>query len=311
MAKIGYIQVTRECNQKCIICSNPPTERKLDFESAKKEIDSLKRGGCSEIIFTGGEPTLYEKLPELIQYASRAGMLARIITNGQKIADIQYLKKLKKAGLKHLHLSIYSSEDKIQQKISGNKNSLQNIKKALNNLKKIRGISVDINIAISRLNAGHLRQTASWIVKRYSFIKHFVFNNLDPFMNRVSENPEVVPKLADFELELHETLRMLEKNGKTFRVERVPLCYLPEFEHICTETRKIIKGEKRVIYFLDQRGKFEQKDFYEYKKFPACQVCALGKICAGLYAKGGYYNEKELFPVFADPKAIIAKVKGD
>jgi MoaA/NifB/PqqE/SkfB family radical SAM enzyme len=308
MANIGYIQITRECNQKCIICSNPPTDQFLEFDQAKKEIDGLKKGGCHEIIFTGGEPTLYKRLPELIQYASRAGMFARIITNGQKIAGISYLKKLKKAGLKHLHLSIYSCEDKIQGKISGNKESLKNIISALDNLKESEGISVDINIAISKLNAGHLSQIARWIVKKYPFVKHFVFNNLDPFMNRVSENPEVVPKLADLEVELHEALEMLEKNGKTFRVERVPLCYLPGFEHICTETRKIIKDESRVIYFLDQRGKFEQKDFHEYKKFPPCRVCMLNKICAGLYAKGGYYSEKELFPVFVDPQNIIEKI---
>ncbi|MFA6383331.1 MAG: radical SAM protein [Parcubacteria group bacterium] len=308
MANIGYIQITRECNQKCIICSNPPTDQFLEFAQAKKEIDGLKAKGCSGVIFTGGEPTLYAKLPELIKYASRAGLFPRIITNGQKIAKIAYLKELKKAGLKHLHLSVYSGEEGIQSRLSGNKNSLKNIKKALDNLKKIGGISVDVNTAISRYNAGHLSKTASWLIERYPFISHFVFNNLDPFMNRVSENPEVVPKLADFELELHKTLKMLEQNKKTFRVERVPLCYLPEFEHIATETRKIIKSESRMIFFLDRRGKFEQTGFREYKKFPPCQACSLKKICAGLYAKGGYYSEKELFPVFVDPQNIIDKI---
>jgi len=307
MAKIGYIQVTRDCNQKCIICSNPPNNRGLSFEKAKKEVDELKSKGYGQVILTGGEPTLYKKLPDLIKYCLKKKIFPRIITNGQKIADLNYLKILKKAGLQHLHLSVYSYRDDVQSKISQNKNSLKNIKKALNNLEKIGGITVDINAAISKYNANHLFKTVSWLVEKHPFVKHFVFNNLDPFMNRASENPQVIPRLNDFELELHKALEMLEKNEKTFRVERVPLCYLTDFERVSTETRKIVKNENRTIYFLDQRGKLTQEDWY-YKKADYCRYCFLNKICAGLYAMGKYYDEKELYPVFVNPQKTIDKI---
>lgn len=307
MAKIGYIQITRDCNQKCIICSNPPNNKRLSYEKAKKEVDELKKREYDGVILTGGEPTLYPKLPDLIKYCLKKKIFPRIITNGQKLADLNYLKTLKKAGLQHLHLSIYSYRDDIQAKISQNKNSLKNIKKALNNLKKIKGITVDVNIAISKYNANHLSKTVSWLVKKRPFIKHFVFNNLDPFMNRASENPQVIPRLNDFELELHKSLEILEKNDKTFRVERVPLCYLTDFEHVSTETRKIVKNEDRIIYFLDKRGKVIQDDWY-YKKTDCCQVCFLNKICAGLYGMEKYYNEKELYSVFVDHKKIINNI---
>ena len=309
MAKIGYIQITRNCNQKCIICSNPPNKKVLAFAEAKRKIEELKKKKYSEVILTGGEPTLYKQLPELIKYCVKKKIFPRIITNGQQTADINYLKILKKAGLRHLHLSIYSCKDKIQTKISKNKNSLKNIKKTLNNLEKIGGITVDVNTAINKYNAGHLSGIAEWIVKNYPFIKHFVFNGLDPFMNRVAENPEVVPDLNDFELELHRALEILEENGKTFRVERVPLCYLVNFEHISTETRKIAKKEDRTVYFLDKRGKVRQwgKDWF-YKKSECCAKCSLNNICAGLYAKGGFYKESELYPVFISSKEIKSKI---
>lgn len=307
MAKIGYIQVIRECNQKCIICSNPSNERQLDFQEAKKEINSLKKQGYEGVIFTGGEPTLYPYLPELISYASKKGIFPRIVTNGQKIADINYLKVLKKAGLRHLHLSIYSCKEQIQAKISKNKNSFKNIKKALTNLSNLGGITVDINTAINKYNANHLSETVRWIIKKYPFVSHFVFNNLDPFMNRVSENPEVVPALNDFELELHQALRILEKNQKTFRVERVPLCYLADFEYASTEARKIVKKEDRTVFFLDDKGRVTQTDWF-YKKTDSCRHCSLDKICAGIYSRGGFYKEEELHPVFVDQKPIINKI---
>jgi len=310
MAKIGYIQVTRHCNQHCIICSNPENKKTLGLVEAKREIDSLKKQGYESVILTGGEPTLYEKLPELIRYAAKKGIFPRIVTNGQKTANMAYLESLKKSGLKHIHLSVYSGRNKVQTELSRNKKSLQNIKKTLDNLAKIEGITVDINTAINKFNADHLSETAAWIVDRYPLVNHFVFNNLDPFMNRVAENPEVVPTINDFELELHKTLELLAAAGKTFRVERVPLCYMADFEHVSTETRKIVKKEGRTVYFLDDRGKLDQKDWF-YKKGDCCSLCSLKQICAGLYTRGGFYKESELHPVFIDPAEIVKKIKKD
>jgi MoaA/NifB/PqqE/SkfB family radical SAM enzyme len=310
MAKLGYIQVTRQCNQKCIICSNPPTEKKLTLKKAKQKIDEIKKEGGEGVIITGGEPTLYENLPELISYASAKGIFPRIITNGQKIADFDYLKLLKNAGLRHLHLSIYSFKNSVQVAISKNENSLKNISKSLDNLKKIGGLTVDVNIAISKLNADHLSQTVSWLTEKYPFIQHFVFNNLDPFMNRASENPEVIPRMHDFELELHRVLKILGKKHKTFRVERVPLCFLPEFEFSSTETRKIVKHEARTVYFLDQKGKSTQHE-WQSEKNQGCSSCSLDAICAGVYGWGRYYSVKELSPVFVDKQAIIKKIKDE
>jgi len=307
MAQIAYIQVTRKCNQRCIICSSPPTDRFLSFQKAKKQINELISKGYKEIVLTGGEPTLYPYLPDLINYCVKKKILPRIITNGQLISDFDYLKKIKRAGLKHLHLSIYSHKKKVQEKITQNKESLKNIKKALNNLKKISDIKTDINITINKYNADHLSETVSWLLEKYNFIKHFVFNNLDPFRNRASQNPQTIPRLNDFESELHKSLKILEKNGKTFRVERVPLCYLSEYEHVSTETRKIVKKEDRIIYFLDKRGRFKQNQWF-YKKARCCNVCFLKNICAGLYHRGGYYDEKELYPVFVPKEKIIKKI---
>ncbi|NTV41438.1 MAG: radical SAM protein [Candidatus Moranbacteria bacterium] len=310
MAKLGYIQVTRQCNQKCIICSNPPVERRLSFRKAREKIDEIKKEGGEGVIITGGEPTLYKDLHKLVAYAYRVGIFPRIISNGQKLADLEYAKSLKEVGLQHLHVSIYSYKSDVQAAISKNKDSLKNIKKTLENLKKIGGVTVDINIAISKLNANHLSKTTEWLTKKYPFIQHFVFNNLDPFMNRASESPRVIPRLHDFELELYRALKILDSHQKTFRVERVPLCYLSEFEFASTETRKIVKKEARTVYFLDKKGKSTQNE-WKSEKTACCLQCSLNDICAGLYAWGRYYSVKELSPVFVDKEDIIKKIKNE
>lgn len=310
MANLAYLQLTRRCNQKCRFCSNPPSGLPdIDLVRAKKIINNFIKRKQEGVILTGGEPTLNKHLPEIIKYCSEKNFSCRIITNGQKTANFQYLKILKKAGLYHIHLSLYSIYPKIQSFLTKNKNSLKNIIKTLENLKKIKGITTDINTVINKYNADHLSENVKFIVKKFPFVRHFVWNNLDPLMIPNS-NFDTIPKLNDFELELHKSLEFLEKTGRTFRVERVPLCYLSDFEYCSTETRKIIKKELRAIYFLDKRGLLKQENFI-YQKSSVCQFCFLNKICAGLYQMDKHYSSQELYPVFVSKEKIVQKVLSD
>lgn len=297
MANIGYIQLNRICNQKCLFCSNPDTGSTLKFSEFKKKVDDLVARKYSGVILTGGEPTLYAYLPQAIQYCQQQGIACRLITNGQKIADFEYLHGLVAAGLNLIHISLYSYKPQIQNYLSQNNNSFVNITKALENANKLN-LNVNLNTVINKLNADHLDKTVFFIVKKFPFINHFIFNNLDPFMNRAAENISTIPKLGDFKDSLNKALHLLKKNGKSFRVERVPLCYMGDFSEFSTETRKLIKKEERIIHFLDAKGMVKQKGkWFKYKKGKVCASCCLNEICAGLYALGEYYDESELVPV--------------
>ncbi len=307
MANLAYIQITRNCNQNCLICSNPPSGWKdLPLAKVKKIIDGYVVKNYEGLILSGGEPTIYPFLPEVIAYCRQKRFPVRIITNGQNLANREFVRKLKKAGLNHVGLSIYSCRPEIQAGLTRNKNALSHIEAALKNLIKAK-IRIDICIAISKLNADHLSEVVKFILKKYPSINHFIFNNLDPTTSRVRENPKTIPTLGEIELELFRSLKLLSAKKKTFRVERVPLCYLPGFEHCSTETRKIVKGELRPIYFLDQKGFLLQKGFV-HNKSAKCRICSLNEICAGLFRLGEEFSEKELYPVFVPKEEVIQKV---
>lgn len=311
MASLAYIQVTRKCNQECRFCSNPPNRRTLSLDQGKKLIDLYIKKRFDGIIFTGGEPTISPHLADLIKYASFKKMLHRIITNGQKLADYNYLLTLKDAGLYHLHLSFYSYKEKVQAFLTKNKDSLKNIIQALKNLEKIGGITTDINITINHYNADHLLENVEWIIGNFPFVHHFVWNNLDPIMNRAKKNPDTIPRLSEFELSLYQSMEFLEKNNKTFRVERIPLCYLPGYEHVLNETRKLVKKEKRMTFFLDNRGFLFENDWSDkwgYGKAECCRFCSLVSICPGLYQINKFYSPKDLHAVFVDKDEIINRI---
>jgi hypothetical protein len=81
-----------------------------------------------------------------------------------------------------------------------------------------------------------------------------------------------LPDFCTFERPLQKAMTFLEETGRTFRVERVPLCYMRGFEHFSTETRKIVKDEERIVHFLDEREVVEQKsEWFFHDKSETCK----------------------------------------
>ena len=306
MANIGYMQVVRYCNQYCRFCSNPATGWVLDLDTAKREIDDFVARGYFGIILTGGEPSLSDLIPDITRYAVERGLHVRMITNGSRIAKEGIAGSYFEAGLRHFHVSIHSCREELEDFLTGVKGSFALAMAALENLGRV-GATVNINTVINRFNADHLDENVRAFTTRFPFIRHFVWNNLDPSMGRAETNRDTAHRLADFELALARAMRFLHKSGRTFRVERVPLCYMTEFAHCSTETRKIVKHEERIVHFLDEKGTIRQTDFV-HAKADVCQQCSLNDICGGLFELGEHYDLAELYPVFVDKEAIVAKV---
>jgi len=310
MANIGYIQVVRHCNHFCGFCSNPTTPYTHDLESMRVLVDDLVERGYYGVVMTGGEPTLHPELPEIIAYASGRGLHVRMITNGWRLADRSFAAQLGRAGLRLVHVSIYSVRAEIEAQLRGVEGTLDKAFAALDNA-AAAGIEININSVINRLNADHLDANVRYFTEHHPQVRHFVWNNLDPSMGRAEVNQEhFVPRLAEFELSLSRALRHLDRTGRTFRVERVPLCYMTDFAWASTETRKIIKGEERVVHFLDDKQTVRQTAWgHVYAE--GCQACSLRQICGGLFDHGGAYDPDELHPVFVDLDPIVAAVLGD
>ncbi len=311
MANLGYVQLTRACNQLCRFCSNPPTGLELELADACRHVDDLRARGYDGVILTGGEPTLVAWLPEAVRYAAEHGIAPRVITNGQRLAEGPLLDALVAAGLRHVHCSLYSADHAVHDALTRAAGSHARVVRAIERMGE-RGLAVDVNCVIHRYNAGALDAFARFVAERFPFVRHLVFNNLDARMNRVAENPDTVPRLADLEVSLARALRFLEARGLTFRVERVPLCYMAEWAHRSTETRKLVKDEERIVHFLDQKGMVRQRRAaFVHGKADACRDCTLDPICAGLDGLGEAYDGAELYPVFLDPAAVAARVRAD
>ena len=310
MANIGYIQVVRHCNHFCGFCSNPTTPYQHTFESMKVLVDDFVERGYFGVILTGGEPSLHPELPRIARYARDRGLHVRMITNGWRLADDAFAKEMADAGLSLVHVSVYSVRPDVEERLRGTPGTLEKAFAAVENANR-HGIDVNINCVINKLNADHLDENIRHWMTHHPYIRHFVWNNLDPSMGRAEVNQDqYTPRLADFELSLHRALKMLHGSGRTFRVEKVPLCYMTDFAWASTETRKIVKGEERIVHFLDAKQTVRQTD-WEHIYNESCAVCSLRTICGGLFDRGNAYDPAELYPVFIDRDAVVEKIIRD
>ncbi|MCS6799439.1 MAG: radical SAM protein [Myxococcota bacterium] len=310
MANLGYLQVVRHCNHFCGFCSNPTTPYEHDLDSMRVLVDDLVRRGYHGVILTGGEPTLHPDLPAIAAHARARGLHVRMITNGSRLADPGFARRMAEAGLQLVHVSIYSVRPQVEARLRGTPGTLEKAFAAIEQAHRA-GIEVNVNCVINALNADHLDENVRVILRRAPYVRHFVWNNLDPSMGRAEVNQALFQhRLGDMEASLLRALRLLARTGRTFRVEKVPLCYMTEFAWASTETRKIVKCEERVVHFLDDKQTVRQTD-WEHRYAPDCAVCTLRPICGGLFDRGGGYDPAELAPVFVDPEPIIARILAD
>jgi MoaA/NifB/PqqE/SkfB family radical SAM enzyme len=309
LANLGYLQLTRNCLQHCRFCSNPPTGVDLTEAEMESMIDELVGMGYDGVILTGGEPTLSPLLFPALRYATKKGLYNRMITNGQRFGqDADFFREAVAHGLQHIHVSLHSYRPEVHDFITAYPAAWETLVTCLARVPEM-GITNDINTVICAYNSDHLHETVMWLVDRFPHIRHFVWNNMDPDGNRAAENPDCIPRHHEFMVSLELAMEYLHRTGRTFRAERVPLCYMRRFGWASTETRKIVKEEERCIRFLDSKGFVHQKEFL-HGKGKACASCRFDPICAGMYSMAKTFDESELSPIFEDPMPTIREVLG-
>jgi MoaA/NifB/PqqE/SkfB family radical SAM enzyme len=212
------------------------------------------------------------------------------------------------AGLTHIHVSLHSYRREVHDFITQYRGAWDVLVECLRHVPEM-GITCDINTVINVYNCDHLHENVQWISENFPFIRHFVWNNMDPDGNRAEEFPDCIPRHYEFQVSLERAMEYLVSTGRTFRAERVPLCYMRRFAWASTEARKIIKEEERCIRFLDVKGFIHQKEFL-HGKGNACDACRFDPICAGMYSMAKTYDERELSPIFEDPLDVIVNVLG-
>lgn len=100
-----FVDVTHRCNMECANCYIP--NRSLPDFPLPEMLAMLRRlPRRTRIRLVGAEPTVREDLPDIIHAVRELGHLPVILTNGLKLGRRTYVERLKRAGLRTVHLSL-------------------------------------------------------------------------------------------------------------------------------------------------------------------------------------------------------------
>jgi MoaA/NifB/PqqE/SkfB family radical SAM enzyme len=103
--------ITNACNASCRHCSFPSVRgpRTVSLEDARVAIDRLWDLGVGVLSVTGGEPFTVSHLPEIVEHASRRGMVVYTGTNGS-LTTSETVEGLAEAGVDAVWVSVEAAD---------------------------------------------------------------------------------------------------------------------------------------------------------------------------------------------------------
>lgn len=127
--KFLVIKPTLKCNANCMGCVNRKQQhspamrekQQLSLEQWKAVIGDAALLGATDLHISGGEPTLYENLVDIIKEGRKYSMHVSMMSNGSGNGK-DYLKGLLQAGLDEICISLYSHRPEVHDKIRRSKN---------------------------------------------------------------------------------------------------------------------------------------------------------------------------------------------
>lgn len=138
------LEVTERCNLSCAVCfadagraHHPGEDPSLETITGLLR-RSMAAAGPSNLQLSGGEPTLRDDLPAIVEIARNIGYsFIQVNSNGLRLAsDLEYLKRLQAAGLSSVFLQFDGVDDKVYRALRGR--SLLNRKlRAIDNCRRI------------------------------------------------------------------------------------------------------------------------------------------------------------------------------
>ncbi len=289
----AVVDINRPCNAKCRMCyyTYSQSDWSKPFDEVQKELRAALERGNTSVDFTGGEPTIYPHMPEVIGYAESIGLHTCIITNGLAFEKV---KKLAEAGCKEWLLSVHGFKDQ-QDRLLNVPGAWEKINRTAGFLND-SGCFVRVNCTLTRYNYLDLPNLARHydenikprIVNFINFNPHYEWGK--------HEQPEIVQRLNEVQVKasevapfLKQALDYLREKNYWVNVRYFPLCLLRGYEqHVCNNPQVMFDpyewdygvSPKTTEVYLEHGRTFQKK--INTRK-GACGTCGMLDVCGGLH----------------------------
>ncbi len=306
--RVYELLLSYACNAKCDFCYNPPItpallKQEISLPRAAALLTRARAEGYEGVWLTGGEPTLRKDLPQLLLLSKKLGFArVQIGTNGVRLADERYARRLAAAGLNFARVSLHAARADLHDELLKLPGSFDAAVRAVANLRRL-GVETGVNFVVTSRNYRELPGFFRFAARDLK-VPHFdvIFLHHRGEMERHADALGV--RYSAVAPWLRRAFRGLAREGAgtTARLVNIPPCVVPELE------RWIVDWAVHAGAAGDRlaRPGGEAIDLSEMKsaqrtKAPSCARCALDDRCMG------FEPEYERLYGVADFRPIRAK----
>ncbi len=254
-----HICVGATCNNNCVFCMEDDRDDRFARVAAQSPDDVARmirdNRKTREILFTSGEPTLNERLPEYIALARESGYpVIGVISNGRRFSYAPYLRTLLDAGMNNVIVSIHGHDARVHDALTRVKGGFDQTFKGLCNLDVMRrawDFRVATSTVVCRRNLPHLAAICK-MFESLSIDRH-VFNVMMPDGRGATHLASLMPRYLDVTAAF---ALMLPTLSPEF-VRRMALVDIP----YCTteDLPDAVRGYVERYYHYEPDGSFEQR----------------------------------------------------
>ncbi|MBS7620177.1 GTP 3',8-cyclase MoaA [Candidatus Bathyarchaeota archaeon] len=253
------ISLTQRCNFNCFFCHKEGESNPLG-EMTVKEIEAIVEAssnlGIRKVKLTGGEPLIRDDVVEIVKSIAPYVEEVSMTTNGSLLKE--RAKKLKKAGLKRVNISLHSTRRDVFWKITGQdlaKEVMEGIKAAIDN----RLIPVKLNmVAIRKINSEEIPEMIEFSKRIGAILQLIEFQPIQEGAKEYSrlhydlhavEEDLAKKSIKIYERDLNRRRRfLLERGGE---VEVVRPMHNSEFCRYCSRLRVTSDGRLKPCLMRD------------------------------------------------------------
>ena len=213
--KMGQILFLEGCNFRCGFCHshellNVGVVGINEEQLVKKLVLKARRGWYEGVIVSGGEPTIYEDLPEFLERLKGLGLAVKLDTNGSNPLMLERL--LDEGNVDYIAMDIKSPREKYLD-IVGCKIDLENLDKSIMLIKRFPNYEFRTTI-LPFLNEEDFEAMGEWVSKDEK-VQQYTLQQFEP-KNAFDESyREMKPKFREEVLELS---KVMEKYANKVRV---------------------------------------------------------------------------------------------
>lgn len=262
----------------------------LELDKIKIKLDEYKDEWVKCVVYEWGDFSIYPQIFEVLEYWQRLWLEQTFQTNWIKLADIDYVNKLKKYWVKDINFSLHSYDKDVSNRMMGIDSGFEDTIKWIKNCVNV-WMTVSQNVVITLENLDDLEYILLLSIKlNIDLISFILFippedqirEKDEDYMKKYTTNPIIVGEKISKWLNILTQIEKIAWNKLiNIKFHNIPLCLL---------NNEILNSREYIFdIFRKKEDNWDYTLWTGFYKKEECSKCKLNTSCTGITE---YYVEK-------------------